>query len=156
MTTEHVVDTSVDPLMPMDSQKVEWEFEEKGVGGRMMIERNGDDVFVDGRKIDPYLSKSQQGGESIEGNELLKELKDKSKLSAHILDDLLAYPTLVPSSWEERLYFWGTIYRRRADGRLAVRCLLKREGVWTSCYGWLDLDYDRHCLSAVLVEEKGE
>jgi hypothetical protein len=85
-------------------------------------------------EISLYLSKKQEKGKVIGGNDLRKELANQPVLNANVLDWLLAHPGLIPEEWKSKaIFFWGTIYRN-SDGHLYVRCLGWNGFRW----GWHD------------------
>jgi hypothetical protein len=123
----HTIDCFADPFVPKG-----WSVEEH--------RRTGDFVW-DPSKVALYLSDSQKNGKVIEGAKLREELKDKSVLSANVLDYLLAHSELIPEKWKGKyVFFWGTIYRD-SDGLLHVRCLGWGGGRWDWRCSWLDGDW---------------
>lgn len=133
----YAVDCSMDPLLPTGLS-----LEEHERGTVVKLEKKGDELFVDGKKLELYLPRKQKKG-SIEGTKLRKELKDKPVLNACILDYLLEHTELIPESWKKDaggntcyLFFWGTIYRGSGGG-LGVRCLWWGGGGWGWSYDWL-------------------
>jgi len=135
---EHAVDLGADPYLPDG-----WKVEEHQKGKVAKLERKGDDLYIDGKKIDFYLSKKQKGG-SIGGNDLRKELVSKPVLNANVGDYLLKNPQLIPESWKKDengnsryIFFWGTVYRN-SDGRLCVRYLGWDGSSWVWSFLWLD------------------
>jgi len=135
---EHVVDCDVKPVILGG-----WTIEEHRKGGRVKIERRGDDLYVDGVKIDLFLTDAQKKG-SIVGNSLRTELSGKPVLNACILDYLLAHPHLIPESWKKDengntryIFFWGTIFRCSGVG-IYVWYLYWLGGRWLWHCRWLD------------------
>ena len=119
--------------------------------GQLKLEKRGDDLFLNGKKLVLHLSKRQQNGKVIEGYELRKELTKATILNACVLDYLLKHPELIPDSWKGKfIFFWGTIYRH-SDGNLFVRYLLWSGdgGYWI--YFWLDDDWYDFNPAAVLA-----
>lgn len=137
---EHAVDCSLEPSKPGSNFTIELNKK----GGVVRLERRGDDLYVDGKKIVFSLSKKQINGKVITGHDLREELSGKKVLSAIILDYLLAHPELIPESWKKDekgntwfISFWGTIFRG-SDGNLYVRYLYWSDGGWQTYYSWLD------------------
>jgi hypothetical protein len=131
---EHVVDLGADPCVPKD-----WSVVEHRKGKVAKLERKGDNLYLDGRKIEFFLSKEQSGIRLVRGNELFEELKKHSVLNANVLDYLLKHPHLIPETWKmdengnsRYVFFWGTVYRG-SSGRLSVRCLGRYCAGW---WGW--------------------
>ena len=119
--------------------------------GVVKLERRGDDLCLDGKKIKLFRSAGQQGGSYIVGHDLRKELKVKGgNVSGSILDHLVAHPELWPESWKRDengntifVYFWDDIFRRPSSGGLCVRCGCWGGGRVVSDCDWLDDDWDR-------------
>jgi hypothetical protein len=131
----HIIDCDADPLIPNG-----WKIEEHQKGGVWQWDVN---------KLSLYLSKLQKNGNTINGNDLRKELKNKSVLNANVLDYLLKHPELIPEEWKDKVvFFWGTIYRG-SDGRLCVRDLRWRGGCWRWYDYWLDVGWDSANPAAV-------
>jgi hypothetical protein len=148
---EHVVDLGADAVIPKDYN---WTIEEHRKGNPVKLERKADGLYIDGKKIDFYLSKKQKKG-SIVGNDLRVELKDQSVLNANVLDYLLKNPHLIPEEWKKDedgntryIFFWGTIFRF-AVGDLRVRCLYWYDGQWVWSYYWLGYYWNSNYPAAV-------
>jgi len=102
----------------------------------------------DPARIFLYQSRTQ-AKESVKGNELKKELEDKSTLNANVLDYLFAHPRLIPEEWKGKLvFFFGTIYRD-SNGLLCVRCLNWDDSEWRWHCSWLGHGFYSDCFSAV-------
>lgn len=141
------------PFIP-DGWKVE---KHTPLGGKLT--RDGDNLFLNGRKIGFHLSPNQAEGEYIESNKLRKELQDNRVeiLNANVLDYLREHPELIPDSWKvdeqgktRYIFFWGTVYRG-SGGRLRVRCLCWLGGEWGWSNRWLDREWDSLSPAAVLA-----
>jgi hypothetical protein len=90
-----------------------------------------------------HLSPNQKGGKRIKGNELRKELVEGKVpvYTAHVLDYLLANPSLIPEEWKGKaIFFWGTIYRS-SGGNLYVRYFVWGGTGWSWGCSWLDNDW---------------
>lgn len=136
---EHVVDLGANAVIPKDCN---WTVEEHRKGNVVKLERKTDGLYIDGKKIDFYLSKKQKK-ESIVGNDLRVELKDQPVLNDNVLNYLLKNPHLIPEDWKKDadgntryIFFWGTIFRR-AVSSLDVRYLYWDDGAWGWSCGWL-------------------
>jgi hypothetical protein len=141
---EHIIDIDADPRIPYDG----WKVEEHKKGGKLAW---------DPAKVHLHLSKNQQGGKTIEGNKLRKELESLTVLNANLLDYLLDNPHLIPEDWKvdgegntRYIYFWGTVYRD-SDGDLFVRYLYFNDGHWVQGINWLDLGWGSQDPAAVLA-----
>ena len=109
---EQVVDCDAKPFEPRG-----WEAVEHKKGGVVKIERRGDDLYIDGKKIELYFSESQRADGVIKGDRLQKEISKKEAMNACVLEYLLSHPELIPDSWKTDengknifIFFWGTIY----------------------------------------------
>lgn len=142
---KHILDLSADPFIPEN-----WKLEPGNhLKGKKEVElvRQGDDLYLDGKKLTFFLSTEQVGGKRIQGHKLRKELGDSKILNANVLDYLLAHPELIPDSWKKDengntrfIYFWGTIYSG-SFGSPYVRCLCWSGNRWGWGYGWLGDDW---------------
>ena len=139
---EHAVDFGADPFLPDG-----WKVEEHQKGKVAKLERKGDDLYLDGKKIEFWLSSEQKRG-VITGNILRAKLKGKSVLNANMLDHLLKNPHLIPEAWKKDengntryIFFWGTVYRG-AGGNLYVRYLDWDGDRWVWYCIWLGIDFD--------------
>jgi len=148
------VDLGAAPKLPFDDAKVEQHLGE----GWATVEKRPDGLYVNGRKVILRLSKRQQGDKWLKGYELREELTGMPVLNANILDALYDNPHLIPEDWKRDkhgdiryIFFWGTIFRRYASGRLYVRDLYFGDGVWRRDYFWLDFDWNVYYFAAVLA-----
>jgi len=139
---DHAIDHSKTPKFPFNGASVE---EHRGTGVSK-LERRGDDLYLDGKKILLHLEKSQKD-DSIQGHKLREKLAKQTVLDANILDYLVEHPELIPDTWKQDeegrtryVFFWGTVFRH-ADGNLCVRCLCWGDGGWQVDYGWLVSDW---------------
>ncbi|MBI3335589.1 MAG: hypothetical protein HY001_03775 [Candidatus Portnoybacteria bacterium] len=140
---DHVVDCDADPFIPQD-----WSLKGEGTehlkGGAIKLERRGDDLYANGKKIKLFLSEGQKSSRYIGGHKLREELAHKPILNANILDHLLKPENqrLIPESWKgQYVFFWGTVYRG-SFGYLCVHCLYWSGDRWHwDCY-WLGLDFN--------------
>lgn len=131
---QHLIDGDADAFVPSYLSSVDSHQKQ----GQLKVELRSDELYLNNRKINRYLSKKQQKGKVITGNDLRKELSSMPVLNANILDFLLKNPQLIPESWKTGYtYFWGTIYRY-SDGSLCVRCLDWGAGQWQAYCTWLD------------------
>lgn len=118
----HIINCSADPFVPDG-----WKVEKHTKSGNLQLTREGDDLFLDGKKI--AFPPNHMGNKSIDDKKSLEELAKGPILNANVLDYLLAHPDLIPDSWkvDERgyihyIFFWGTVYCN-PDGILCARCL---------------------------------
>lgn len=145
---DNIINCGADPFVP-DGWTVETHNSKKY--GNLKLTREGDDLFLNGKKIDLILSPNQMGDKSINGEKLREELKGKSVLPANVGDYLLAYPELIPDSWKGKVVcFWDTIYRS-SFGRLCVRYLYWHDSRWRWGGFWLDLGFRVRNPAAVLA-----
>lgn len=97
-------------------------------GGMVKIERKGDSLYLDDKKIIPFRHNGQKDYEKMDGYELAKALEGRPVLHPNILDALCHYPHLIPNElkYNERgetilLHFWGVKFRTTCDDLLCVR-----------------------------------
>lgn len=146
----YIVDCDADATIPPGYG---WTIERHIKGGQVRLERRGDTLYVDGKKVILQLVKRQTRNGVIQGHELRREL-DNGKLvllNANLLDYLLEHPELIPDAWKGKVvFFWGTIYRRSGGG-LYVRCLGWGGGGWDWDSGWLGGGWGSGSPAAVLA-----
>jgi len=122
---EYLVDLDADPFVPE---------------GWKVVDHCKSGLFkYDPAKVGLYLSKKQQNGKVIVGNDLRKELKSQPVYNANLLDFYLKKENqhLIPEEWNEKMvFFWGTIYHN-SDGDLYVRGLYWNGDRWCWGYLWL-------------------
>lgn len=126
-------------ILPFDGTVEEWKTARRGW---VRVERKGDELYVDGRKVVFHLEPEQLSG-SIQGHELRKRLQDKSVLDPRILDALFENQHLIPESCKvdeqgrhRYIYFWETRFHDRV-GNLYVRNLYWDGGQWRRNYDCL-------------------
>ncbi len=149
---DNIVNCDVYPHIPSA-----WSLKGKGAehrkGGLVKLERRGDDLYANGRKIELFLAEGQEGG--INGYSLRNTLAEKPTLNANILDYLLKPENrhLIPESWKGKyVFFWGDVYRG-SSGRFCVRCL-RWGGVWWDWdYGWLATIFNSNLPAAVSASQ---
>ncbi len=142
MSNKKCVDLAADPLLPNG-----WSVQHHRGGAKASkIERNGDNLYLNGRKIKFRLTIEQREVGVITGERLLRKLRGKLVLNANVLDYLLRNPCLIPEAWKkdrydnpQRLFFWGTIYRDLEETRY-VRYLY-----WRSRWQWNYRPVDGEC-----------
>lgn len=125
---EHLIDCDAKPFTPSGWEVLPDE--------EQLLKRICGNLKFDSQEISLYLSKKQSKG-TIYGNDLRKELANKTVLKANVLDYLLAHTELIPEEWKGKyVFFWGTIYRC-ADGDLYVRYLYWTGSQWDWGCHWL-------------------
>lgn len=141
------------PTQPFSGATVE----KHSGGGRAMLEKRADGLYIDGKKILLHRSERQMNGKFVVGHELRKELDGKPVLNACIQDFLMANQEFIPEDWKKDdagntiyIFFWGTIFRD-ADGSLCVRCLYFKDDGWRQDYDWLIDDWYGVSLAAILA-----
>lgn len=92
----------------------------------------------------------------VNGEKNLKRLKARAEetgeilLDVRVMEELLAYPHLIPEEWKNSItHFWGTIFRD-AGGARYVAYLVWIEGGWSWSYTRLELDWRSFKPAAVL------
>lgn len=151
---KHTVDLGAQPRLPFDTAEVV-KHEGKGI---VEIElRSDDNLYVDGKKVELFLSERQKGDKRIVGHELRQELEDGDQvlLNSNVLDHLYDHPELFPEHWKKDkngdtryIFFWGSVFRRPADGSLYTRYLYWSGGELYRRYGLLVRYWDRQNPSA--------
>lgn len=131
------IDTDLDPKLPFDGAKVE----HHAKMGKVTIERRGDELRIDDRKVILHRSDRQQNGELIYGYELREELSGKSVLNACVLDFLLEHTNFFPESWKNdeagnAIFFWGTVYRF-GSGNTYIRCISSSGLALSEGFSWI-------------------
>jgi hypothetical protein len=131
---ECLIDCDIAPFVPDG-----WTVEEHIPGGQLDFSS---------AKVKLYLAKKQKEG-FVVGNDLRKELRNKSVMNANVLDWYLAHSKKIPNAWKGKyVFFWGTIYRN-ADGVLYVRCLYWDGNQWDWNCSWLDSNFYSNSPAAV-------
>jgi hypothetical protein len=131
------VDADLDPNVPSDLFLTGEGAEHRKMGKITLEKRDDGKLYANGIEVVRYVSPNQQGGKTIQGHKLRKELKDKQVLNACIMDALRANPQLIPEEWKIGCtYFWGTIFRG-ADDSLSVEYLCWGGVQWFWGYVWL-------------------
>jgi hypothetical protein len=150
--TEHVVDLGADAVIPKDYK---WTVEEHRKGKPAKLERKADGLYLDGKKIDFWLSEEQKRKQAVVGNILRAKLKEMPVLNDNVLNYLLKNPHLIPEDWKKDengntryIFFWGTIFRG-AGGLLYVRYLYWYGGEWVWHYFWLGNGWNSDYPAAV-------
>lgn len=141
---EALIDLSAPCMLPFNGA----ERVSPAKSGVVKLERRGDNLYLDGVKLDLFLSENQQGGKVVVGHELRKELEAKGgQTSAKVLDHLVEHPELWPESWKKDaqgntiyVFFWDDIFRN-SDGDLYVRFGCWIEGEVVSDFSWLGVDW---------------
>lgn len=141
---DHMIDLSIPCQLPFTGA----ERVSPVKSGVVKLEKRGDDLYLDGKKINLFLSEGQKGSRYIVGHELRKELETKGgNVSAKMLDHLVEHPELWPESWKKNdqgntiyVYFWDDIFRDSA-GDLYVRYGCWYDGEVVSYYSWLGNDW---------------
>ena len=102
-------------------------------------------------KIGLHLDAGQQGGKTIVGHELKKQLEGQRVFPAHVLDYLYEHPQMIPEVWKGKaVFFWGTIYRD-SGGNLYIRYIEWNDGGWDYGYNWLGNEWSGRNPSAMMA-----
>lgn len=144
------VNLSAPPKLPFASAEVEWN---EG-SGWVTVERKGDDLYVDGRKVEFFLAEGQRAGRVV-GHDQRKQIDMSRALHVNILDALMENPHLIPPFWKvdskgrnRLIYFWAVGYRSSHSG-LCVRYLCWVGGWWWWNFYWLGRDFDDQRPAAI-------
>lgn len=123
---KHVVDLDSAPHIPQFPYlKRVWGAIGIALDDWMVYEHHRGGTFVwNPEQVALYASARQRVRQSVDGHGWRRTLRRQPVFNANLLDYLLAHPRLIPLSWKDkRVFFWGTLYRRRRGGPLVVRCL---------------------------------
>jgi hypothetical protein len=151
---KHTVDLGVPPRLPFNGAEV---VKHEGTGVVEIELRSDDNLYVDGKKVELFLSERQKGNKRIVGHELRQELESGEKvlLNSNVLDYLYDHPELYPEHWKQDekgdtryIFFWGSSFRHSALGNLCTRSLFWVSGGLHRYYHWLGYDWDRQYPSA--------
>ena len=151
---DHMINLSIPCKLPFtDAEHVS-----SAKSGIVRLERHGDDLCLDGKKINLFLSDGQKGG-FIVGHELRKELEAKDgNVSAKVLDHTVEHPELWPESWKKDdqgrtiyIFFWDDIFRLPVRDRLYVRYGCWGGGRVVSHYRWLGYGWNVRSPAASLA-----
>jgi len=116
--------------------------------GVVKLERRGNDLHLDGKKINLFISERHKTVAS-RGTQQGHDLKDElwirgGNIGASVLDHLVEYPELWPESWKRNgdgnimfVCFFDDLFRHPSCG-LAVRCGYWYEGRVVPSHKWLD------------------
>jgi hypothetical protein len=110
--------------------------------GRVTLERRGDDLFVNGRRVILHQSETQRK-EGVRGRLLHEELMMKTVLNACFLEFLYENESFIPDSWKQdgdgcslNIVFRGTIYGRDFGGEF-VQFIRHDAGAGVVPEGWI-------------------
>jgi hypothetical protein len=124
--------------------------------GMIKLELKDGKLYANSIEVVPYLSLSQQNGETIQGYSLFRgELKYQKVLNACISDYLSEHPELIPESWPTVVCFWGTILyqqQTRTCGTKFVVCLRRKNHRWRRFRIWLGTEFNEHMASVILAD----
>ncbi|MFH1178535.1 MAG: hypothetical protein V1711_02320 [bacterium] len=151
---DHMVDLSIPCKLPFNGA----ERVSPVKSGVVKLEKRDDDLYLDGVKVDLFLSENQKAGSTIIGHNLRKELEARGgNISAKVLDHLVEHPELWPESWKKDtqgntiyVFFWDDIFRD------SLSSLCVRFGCWdggrvVSGYDWLGCVWDGYSPAAFLA-----
>ncbi len=152
---EHAFDLAIPCRLPFNGA----ERVSPAKSGVVKLEKRGDDLYLNGKRIELWLSDRQKNGGRVVGHELrIEREKLGGNLSAKILDYLEEHPELWPESWKKDaggntiyIYFWDDIFRYPASDSLYVRYGYWCGGRVVSDSHWLDSDWPRRNPAASLA-----
>jgi len=154
---KHTIDLTKAPKLPFDGAEV---VKHKGEGIVEIELRSDDNLYINGKKIELFLSERQKGAKRIIGNELRQEIEDGKwiLLNSNILDYIFDHSELFPEHWKKDeagetryIFFQGSVFRCPPNGNLFVRYFYWGVGSLDRDYGWLDGDWTRLKPSALLA-----
>mgnify|MGYP006893377473 CR=1 FL=1 len=154
----NTIDLGAPARLPFDVAEV---VKHDGKGVVEIELRSDDNLYIDGKKVELFLSERQMGDKRIVGHELRKELENGEQvlLNSNVLDYLYDHPELFPKHWKKKnkngeiqyIFFWGSVFRDPSDGGLCVRYLSWRFGSLRRDDRWLGNGWDRRFPSASLA-----
>lgn len=122
--------------------------------------RSDDNLYLDNKKIELFLSERQKGDNRIVGHELRQEIEDgkRTLLNSNVLDYIYDHPELFPEHWKKDengeihyIFFWGSIFRSPSGGSLYVRYLCWDDDSLSRDFDWLDGGWGRRDPSAFVA-----
>lgn len=151
---KHFVDLATPPRLPFETAEV---IRHEGSGVVEIELRSDDNLYIDGKKVVLHLSERQKGDKGIVGYELRQEIESGERvlLNSNVKDYLYGHPELFPKHWKKNqnsyIFFWGSIFRDPADGRLYTCCLCLSDDCLDRFCHWLGGVWRRQALSASVV-----
>lgn len=128
--TAIVVDLGLVEWLPFENAVVAWGASTESRPVR--VERIGDDLFVDGRKVRLLRVGNLTAGKFITGYELREQLKNLPTLDPRLIESLVANKHLIPPSWmaEENghpswVFFFGRGYGLELKKGWCVRYIFR-------------------------------
>lgn len=125
--------------------------------GHVVLEKRGNQLFVDDRKVVRFPLTSPEGPWNIRGHEIRKVMVFRPTLNTCFADTLLENPEFIPDEWNDgRTYFGATIYLNRypqdpPPPDLCVRYLYRNvAGLWVWSYTPLDYCFGPKAYAAEL------
>lgn len=115
-----------------------------------------DELYVNGRRLVPFLSDKQIGGKVVRGYGLQAEAETNNPTNATLADVLYEHQEFIPKKFRDReWFFWATVFRD-PDGGLCVRCLFWDVALWLRSCRWLSNVWGERLPSASLASESSK
>ncbi len=150
---DHFIDLSYHCMLPFSGA----ERMSPPKSGIVKLERRGDELFLDGKTINLFLSWQQKANVVIVGHEFPKEVEKRgSNISAKVLDYLVAHPGLWPESWKNKdggiidIFFLDDIFRDPGSNYLCARHGCWIEDKIVPGYRWLHTEWLMDSRVAIL------
>ena len=129
-----------DPSLPFDGAVFEGKEGAKHVRqGKVELEYrpDEDELYVNGRKLVPFVSELQKGGKTVQGYTLQAEVDANNPTNATLADVLYEHQEFIPKKFrDDRVwFFWGTVFSVSV-GLLYVRCLVWDDVQWRRDCSW--------------------
>ncbi len=143
------VDLDIDPTLPFDGAKLKKHLKQ----GKVQVEYRSDkdELYINGKKVVPWLSTEQLAGGRVKGTVLVSETGRHNPLNATLADFLFDNQSFIPKGWQDRVwYFWGSEWSG-SDRDRYVRYLCWRGARGGRDYDWLELDWSGNEPSASLA-----
>jgi len=95
-----------------------------------------DELYVNGRKLVPFLSELQSGGKVAIGHILQAEAEANSPTNATLADVLYTHQEFIPKKFRDRVWFFRATVFSDSDGNFYVRYLDWDGARWVRGYDW--------------------
>lgn len=130
---EFNINLEVPPATPKH-QNAKFELKEHNGTGIVTLTREGDRLFLDGKKINLFVYRGQRKG-CLTGD-IEKAVKGMKVLNASVAAFLGRHQFLIPPEWNRfrRVFFWGTKYTKKHWGEYVASLELPD---LTSAHTWI-------------------
>lgn len=143
------VDLDADPVAPFDGAMLTKHTKQ----GKSIVEYrpDEDELYVNGRRLVPFLSEKQLGGKTVRGKDLQAEAETNNPTNATLADVLYEHQEFIPKKFRDRVWFFWATEWSDSDRDRCVRCLDWSGARWHRHCRWLDDGWDGGSPSASLA-----